>query len=152
VLCDKGSENAGVSPFMINERGPNRGSWITGHSVHNQRIERFWRDLFQGCISLFYYFFYSLEDDSLLDPLNSLDLFCLHYVFLPQIKHHLLLFRESYSHHRLRTESNLTPMQLWINGMSTCTSDDDAVNGLCYMVSVCESSSNLKLICYRNMV
>jgi hypothetical protein len=26
VLCDKGSENAGVSPFMINERGPNRGS------------------------------------------------------------------------------------------------------------------------------
>ena len=37
-------------------------------SVHNQRTERLWRDVFAGCISFFYNLFYALEDASLLDP------------------------------------------------------------------------------------
>ena len=45
---------------------------ITGKSTHNQRIERFWRDLFSGCVC---HFFHNLEEIGLLsvdDPNDML--------------------------------------------------------------------------------
>ena len=62
VRCDKVWKNVSVSECMLFVRGPGRGSCITGRSVHNQRIERFWRDLFAGCTSVYYYLFHTLED------------------------------------------------------------------------------------------
>ena len=131
VRCDRGGENVRVSEFMLNhpQRGPGRRSCITGRSVHNQRIERLWRDVFQGCISLFYHLFYQLEDDGLLDPCNNTDLFALHYVFISRINHQLSIFRDLYSHHQLRTARNLTPLQLWIRGMTQESGDCAALQG-----------------------
>jgi hypothetical protein len=42
---DKGGENVQLAEYMIANRGTGRGSILTGRSVHNQRIERFWRDV-----------------------------------------------------------------------------------------------------------
>ena len=56
VRCDKGGENTMVSHFILNHpaRGPGRRSCITGRSVHNVRIERLWRDLYNGCMHMLF--------------------------------------------------------------------------------------------------
>ncbi|KAI7801354.1 hypothetical protein IRJ41_008375 [Triplophysa rosa] len=82
-----------VARFMTRTRGINRHSHITGRSVHNQRIERLWRDVFD----------------------QDVDLFALHWSYMPQIQRHLQEFRSAWNCHSLRSEGNRTPLQLWSN-------------------------------------
>lgn len=83
VRSDKGLENVSVADFMLNQNGQN--SMITGKSTRNQRIERLWRDVFEGVLSFFYNLFYFMEDQGFLDPLNLIHTTSLHYVFLSEI-------------------------------------------------------------------
>lgn len=131
VRADKGGENVQVSRYMLQHphRGPGRGSFITGRSVHNQRIERLWRDVFSSCTGHLYHMFYSMEDEGLLDPVDEVDLFALHFVFIPRINQQLEAFKAAYCRHRLRTEHNRTPLQLWTRGIMT-TEDFTALAGV----------------------
>ena len=119
VRCDHGGENVDVAMFMLNHplHGPGHGSVLVGRSVHNQRVERMWRDVFQGVVGLYYSLFQYSEGINILDPDNDLHLFCLHYVFIPRINRHLEMWRMGWIKHPLRSERNMTPEQLWTSGL-----------------------------------
>jgi len=115
--CDYGMENILVAQFMLERRGLNRGSIITGSSVHNCRVERAHRDVYAGVLCFYAKLFDEMEKGGILDPLNELHLFCLHYIFLPRINKSLKEFVEQMNQRPVSTEHNMSPLQLWTSGM-----------------------------------
>ena len=78
VQSDQGLENIEVGRFMIRMQRMNRGSIITGNSVHNQRIERLWREVDRVVVSRFLNIFLFLESNGAFNPDNEMHLYCLH--------------------------------------------------------------------------
>lgn len=68
-------------------------------------------------LQYFYNLFYTLEDSEVLDPDDDVHKMSLQIVFLPEIQKRLDLFRNGWNNHKIRTENNKTPVQIWTAGM-----------------------------------
>ena len=120
--------------YMIIVRGTDRGSLIAGSSVHNQRIERLWCDVYRCVCSIYHELFYSMETTGILDPACEVDLFVLHCVFLPQINKALTEFSRAWNLHPVQTARNWSSHQIMLNSMiqedilGTVSSDDYGID------------------------
>lgn len=116
VRSDHGGENVDVWRYMLSiHQDPS--CIITGNSVHNERIERMWRDISQNISQSFIATFYELEEEEVLNPDNEVDIFCLHVVFIPRVNKCLAEFQGSWNNHSLSTEGNMSPLQLCVLGL-----------------------------------
>ena len=84
IRTDYGTENVDVARRMLDRYGPESSPVLTGQSVHNQRIERLWRDVHNYIVMYFKNIFYYLESSHLLDPDDDIDIFALHYIYIYQ--------------------------------------------------------------------
>ncbi|KAJ7386861.1 hypothetical protein OS493_006894 [Desmophyllum pertusum] len=115
IRTDQGRENVSIVDYMISRRGRDRGSAITGKSTHNQRIERLWKNVYQGVLGLHYQLFYFMEDEGILDHLNDLHLAALHHVYLSKIQEKLDIWNRAWSQHRMQTTRS-SPIRMWVAG------------------------------------
>ena len=59
-----------------------------------------------------------MEDEYLLNIEDDIHLFCLHYIYLTRINRALEQFTEAWNNHPLSSCHNMSPIQLWIYGLS----------------------------------
>lgn len=114
IRVDNGGENNEIVQLMELLRGSDRGSAIRGRSVHNQRIERSWVDMWHGATNLFYDVFHFLESRGSLNVDDPDHIWSLHYVYLPRLNRELETFTQQWNNHGLRTEGSQTPLQLFV--------------------------------------
>ena len=85
IRTDYATENIKFAKWMLEHHGIEKIPFITGLSVHNQRIERLWVDVKTYVICHFSNLFTYFESCSLLDSDDEVHLFALPFIFLPHI-------------------------------------------------------------------
>lgn len=117
VRADNGTEYVDTGRFMVEVNGEDRGSFLTGPSIHNQRIERLWRDVYMKVIDTYYKLFLYMEEEKVLDIGNDTQKWVLQFVFTQRIDTALKEWMVIHNNHKIRTENNKTPNMLWFQSL-----------------------------------
>ena len=110
IRTDLGGENTQIWQDMINTNGPQ--SVMVGSLVHNERVERMWRDVTEKVSGRYISVFSQMAGEDLLDEDNNVDIMCLHYAFKGLIQKDMSEFAAAHNHHGISTEGGLSPLQL----------------------------------------
>lgn len=124
IRTDHGTENVAVAREMLHRYGPSSNPVITGQSVHNQRIERLWRDVFTFVLTYYKNIFYYLESQQMLNPDDEVHVYALQYIYLPRINKALDHFVSQWNNHPLSSEGNRSPLQRWTEGFYQFANSD----------------------------
>lgn len=89
-------------------------TWFT----HLNLTTGLWRDVFTWSLQGFYTLFSMMEEQKILNPDDGVHLWALHFVFLPRINQTLAGFEMTWNNHKLSSQQNKTPLQLWQRGSS----------------------------------
>ncbi|KAK5604968.1 hypothetical protein CRENBAI_004691 [Crenichthys baileyi] len=84
--------------------------------ICNYRVEQLWRDVWVAVTSKYHNVIHSLEEDGLLHISDVIQLFGVHYIFVPRLQADLEIFMRGWNNHPLWTEEGLSPEQLWSLG------------------------------------
>ena len=115
--------------------GDNSGAVVVGNAVNDQRIERHNRAVNENVIKGYKKLFYEMEAKGIFYPYNPTDIFCLLYIFLPRINRTLKECIDAHNNHRVSTERNNTPSQLFflnlnLTALSSGLSPEDTRYGM----------------------
>ncbi|XP_067938690.1 uncharacterized protein [Watersipora subatra] len=111
VRADRGTENVNVERIQSELRTVHSDSmsgkaFLYGKSTRNQRIERFWRSLREGCLQPFIHLFDDLESKGQISTANETHIEAIRFSFMDIIREQLKIFKERWNTHRIRPKKD----------------------------------------------
>ncbi|XP_028417759.1 uncharacterized protein LOC114542313 [Dendronephthya gigantea] len=127
IRTDHGLENVQAARYMLQQRGTDCGSVLTGRSVHNVRVERLHRDVYSGVLSHYASLFTFMEGEGLLNIDSEEHLLALQEVFFPRINRSLNEFVNQWNSHPVSSAGHQSPEQMFITALLNSATCDDSL-------------------------
>lgn len=87
-----------------------------------------------------------METIGILEHDNDVDIFCLHFVAFPMIEAALVRCQEMWNNHKIRTEGEMTPNQLFISGLTQLAQEEEEENRFTELEQVKLKFNNLLVL------